>query len=432
MKIGLWFRCKLLIKNLIKNKLTFVLTLMGVCLAEIILTSGYIIADSYYYSQFDRYRYFKENGIMDIKLNENSLKYKEDIKKVFKGECYISFRNYYNTSLAYPVTVNNINTNIVLNLYQTNQNFNGQIITSQEHVVMSELLSGRGITTDDIDRKSKVIIIDSVINKILFQEDGIGKNIRIPIYGSHTDENNNTEISVSRYEIFKVIGVYKNTQQDSINFNKQIKEGQTLYYNARCYIPESVDFLEDSKSEPEQMEYVYFGVPDTAEKHDEIKSICQSGAEFDCYTYETFHNQMIQELSGIKKTLNCITLLIMGIAVILIAQTMIFSIKENISDYGIKKAIGASSSKIGMELVSEMLLYALAAFIVSILLSIVAALITLKYISLQNPGIGYSLILKRQTILLSFVLAIETCLIASILPILYLDNKSVVDIMKFE
>ncbi len=180
------------------------------------------------------------------------------------------------------------------------------------------------------------------------------------------------------------------------------------------------------------MEYVYFGVPDTAEKHDEIKSICQSGAEFDCYTYETFHNQMIQELSGIKKTLNCITLLIMGIAVILIAQTMIFSIKENISDYGIKKAIGASSGKIGMELVSEMLLYALAAFIVSILLSIVAALITLKYISLQNPGIGYSLILKRQTILLSFVLAIETCLIASILPILYLDNKSVVDIMKFE
>lgn len=41
---------------------------------------------------------------------------------------------------------------------------------------------------------------------------------------------------------------------------------------------------------------------------------------------------MIQELSGIKKTLNYITLLIMEIAVILIAQTMIFSIKENISD----------------------------------------------------------------------------------------------------
>ena len=77
---------------------------------------------------------------------------------------------------------------------------------------------------------------------------------------------------------------------------------------------------------------------------------------------------MIQELSGIKKTLNYITLLIMGIAVILIAQTMIFSIKENISDYGIKKAIGASSGKISMELVSEMLLYALAAFIISIVL----------------------------------------------------------------
>lgn len=54
MKIGSWFRCKLLMKNLIKNKLTFFLTLMGVCLAEIILTSGYIIADSYYYSQFHR------------------------------------------------------------------------------------------------------------------------------------------------------------------------------------------------------------------------------------------------------------------------------------------------------------------------------------------------------------------------------------------
>ncbi|MCI8669311.1 MAG: ABC transporter permease [Lachnospiraceae bacterium] len=369
---------------------------------------------------------------MDIKLNENGLKYKEDIKTIFKGDGYISFRSYYNTTLAYPVTVKSINTNITLYLYQTNQNFNGQMITSQEHVIMSELLSGRGITADDIDYQNKVIIIDSILNKILFQENGIGKSIRIPIYGSQTNENNNTEISVSRYEIFKVIGIYKNTRQDYINFNRQIKEGQTLYYNARCYIPESVDFLGDSKTEQEQMEFVYLGVSDTVGKFDRIKSICPSGVEFDCYTYESFHNQMIQELSGIKKTLNYITLLIMGIAVILIAQTMIFSIKENISDYGIKKAIGASSCKISMELISEMLLYTLTAFIISIVLSLVAALIALKVISLQNPDIGYSLILKEQTVLLSFVLAIETCLIASIFPILYLDNRSVVDIIKFE
>lgn len=432
MKIGLWFKCKLLLKNMLKNKLTFILTLLGVCLAEIILISGYIIIDSYYYSQFDKYRYFKENGIMDIKLNENSLKYKDDIKKIFKGKGYILFRNYYNTSLAYPVIVNGVNTNFILNLYQTNQNFTGYMITSQENVVMSELLMGRSISSEDIDKKNKVIIIDSIMNNILFQGNGIGKNMRIPVYSSHTDENNNTEISISRYEIFKIIGVYKNTRQDYVNFNKQIKEGQNLYYTARCYIPESVTFLDDSKTEDEQIEYVYLDVINTVEKYDEIEAVCQTGMEFDCYTYESFYNQMVQELSGIKKTLNYITLLIMGIAIILIAQTMIFSIKENISDYGIKKAIGASSGKVSLELVLEMLLYALAAFLISIFLSLIIALIILKFISLQNPGISYSLILKQQTIFLSFVLAIETCLIASVVPIIYLNNKSVVDIIKFE
>ncbi len=432
MRISLWFKCKLLFKNMIKNKLTFVLTLVGICLAEIILTSGYIIIDSYYYSQFDKYKYFKENGIVDIKLNEKSMKYKEEIKGIFRNEGYIMFKNYYNTSLAYPVTIDGVNANFVLNLYQTNYNFTGQIVTSEEHVNVSELLLGRGITTDDIDNNKKVIVIDSIMNDILFQGDGIGRALRIPVYGSNVNQDNNTEISISRYEIFEVIGVYKNSNQEYYNFNKQLKESQNLYYNAHCYIPESVEFLEDSNAGNEQVEYVYFGVENTAEKYDEMDAICQSGMEFDCYTYELFYNQMVQELSGIKKTLNYITLLIMGITIILITQTMIFSIKDNISDYGIKKAIGASSGKISLELVLEMLFYALFAFIISVLFSHIIALIVLKGISMQSSDISYSLILKQRTLLLSFVLAIETCLIAAVVPVIYLNNKSVVDIIKFE
>ena len=83
---------------------------------------------------------------------------------------------------------------------------------------------------------------------------------------------------------------------------------------------------------------------------------------------------MQNEILYTKRLLNAVTILLLVITVLLVTQTMVFSIKENLSEYGIKKALGAGEERLAVDILLGTAGYALVAFatafVVAVLFSV--------------------------------------------------------------
>ena len=111
---------------------------------------------------------------------------------------------------------------------------------------------------------------------------------------------------------------------------------------------------------------------------------------------------------------------------------MIFSIKENLSEYGIKKALGAGEERLAVDILLETAGYALIAFAAAFLLAVLFTSISLNLLQNYVENLPYTLVIKSSSVMLSSLLSLLTICLADLLPILYMANKNIIEIIKFE
>lgn len=427
-------------RDAFKNKWRLFLSLSGISLALVILITSYILIDSYYNAQFNSIKHYKENNIVHYKINNysgESGKIDDYLSYIEKknGDNYLILKNSLTIGMREElITDDGFGLNIILNIYKTNQNFNGTIVSGNNNCNKVKLIDGRGFNQEDINEAKNVIIIDSITADILFDGDSIGKIIKIPLY-KIVNEEQYSHILVDGYTKYEVIGVYKKDISQYVEFNnmvKETKEDEYATYDAQCYIPMTCNIDE---SESDSVEIIYLnseGLIGEDVLIDNYSVAMSKELSYECKTYESLAKELSLELKSIKFIINIVTIVIIIISMIIINQTMIFSIKENLSEYGIKKALGASESKLATDIIIEMLIYGILAYLVALVFSIIISLICLNLIKEIYLCPISDLIVKNDTLILSFLIAITTSMMSSLTPIAYMSKKTIVDIIKFE
>lgn len=206
-----------------------------------------------------------------------------------------------------------------------------------EKVQEVKMLYGRMIRKDDLERKSKVIVIqDTAALKLFGNENAVGKTIRVKI-------NDNLEDLL-------IIGVYKVEVSPFVS----LMQGQSEYEEG--YVPYTTVF---SKEYPFYELEVFVGQDYSASSVGEevvsyvAKLKSREPENYQFYTAEEDQasiNSMLGGLTAAVAVIAAISLLVGGIGIM---NIMLVSVTERTREIGIKKALGARTKDVLFQFLIE-------------------------------------------------------------------------------
>lgn len=426
MKVGIWFRIKVTLGQMFHNRFRFFLTVCGLFLSLLLFLGSYLFMDSLYFSKFNRITFWKENDLafFDLTTTKASEADKQLMTELF-GNKFLDFRYETGVTLKYPVEYDGKQVMLHLPIFRVNSAFSGSLVMENGMPAPSRLIAGTGITQDNIKNRENVIVIGSTLAQLLFGEDAIGKTVRIPYQVFEPGAGGVVSVREEFREL-RVVGVYEDSYEKQNEFGESV--GDVRIFSTNAYIPYSV-LLTDVKAEG--TEYIlYTGKGQETAAIGEFKAKASSLAV--CHTYDSLYEQIKVEFSGVRKVMNLITILILILSAFMISQTMVFSVKERISEFGIKRALGASAEAIACDLILEAVLYSIIAFVAAFLCAIFGVLIALNVAKAMKLVSDVSFYVQPKSILIGGLLALFTCLMAVIVPLWYLTKRSIVDTIRFE
>ena len=434
---------KHVVKMTFSNIPRLLLSISGLFIGLFILTIGLMVMNSYYAENMYKAEMFADNSLV-IQLDGEEKNIDKFVSKFNGGELsqrYISeqqktvyIQKYTN---GYYVI---LNTKIVGTMDMGNSSVLGKYDDNTYIPYNAELVAGRFISASDVANENRVTVIDKFTADLIFgDENPIGKKITLGIsetgMASIAQDNKNNETEITEFEI---IGVYNSdviTLNNYLELNKFKKNGQkNLSLNTMVYIPETV-YLQMYELNNKCMivncknsnEY------DKVEKFlTDYKLVYSSDfTEFNIITKASIIELLRNELKPVKMFMWLILLLLLIISGINSMNTMFFSVKERISEIGIKKSLGAGKAEITIQFMLEGVLMAL----LSGILAVFGGVLVGKYIGLLIQNIMYinfPIVYSFESILLPLSIAIIYGIVFSFIPSYYGANIKVTDALRFE
>lgn len=432
MKFKLIHIFKNAISSLLDNKFRFLLTIFGIIISTIILSSGYFILDSYLNQSKNEYKIFNQNKIILINGNLNNIIYNDlgnrisDHPTTFVHKSKLLIKQGYNKDKT---------ASIYANIYGTDSSVTNNIVPIFENnkLYKTKLLKGRGITQEDISNKNKVVIIDNILEKQLFKdEDSIQKQIHFPLYENELNSDGTISRNIKSYDAFTVIGVINSNEYNYNNLNDILKSNVNIEYSSNIFIPLSID-LDDEEKDILNISLIFSNVSNIDEKTNTLlaTSITDERVSFDAFTYNSILNDIHETTKETYKFLDVVSIVLLIISSISIFNILLLSIKDKISEIGIKKTIGAKKEDILLEVFIEGLILGLIGTIIGIYISIIL-------INIFIPIINYYLktnlevLIRYQTITFLFILPICFTTIATLPTAFYASSIKIVDSLRFD
>ncbi len=206
-----------------------------------------------------------------------------------------------------------------------------------DNVQHIKMLYGRMINKSDVDRKSRVIVLEqNAALKMFNKENAIGETIRVKI------ENN--------LEDLLVIGVYKNEESPVLS----LLQGQKIYEDS--YVPYTMAFpsnygfysLDVFVSEKKSVSEVGNDLVSYIAK---IKNRTNDNYIF--YTVEEDQETINGIVGGMSVAVACIAAISLLVGGIGIMNIMLVSVTERTREIGIKKALGARTNDVLFQFLIE-------------------------------------------------------------------------------
>lgn len=401
-----------------------VLTVGGVFLAALLFLIASVFVHSYTESLYTEAEMFPENSIMitgnlsediytDVQLNYGSVNYNIYYSPITtNGETY----NWNNKKFSLIPTV-----------IGTGSGFTGTAVPTlmvENNAYETKIVAGRAISAEDIANKQKVVVISQLAADILFGGDGaVGKMIEIPFGEEYMAK-----------EQFLVIGIYQNSIDEETvykNIDATLKK-DIVDFNVivNYYIPYTV--LEDYKQ--------YFSAPlqtimIDVDGNNHLKSAIENRYK-DVENLEVYYREKkIKDIDEINEDLlmaaHLVMIVMMLIAGLNLFNSMMFSIRERISEIGIRKAIGADDRDIWNQFVFE-------GIIVSIIGVILAIIITVIGVVIIQIALDYFTVLDINIVLNVGMLAEAFCFcillgaVSSIIPAFIASKTNIIDAIRFD
>lgn len=388
---------------------------LGIFISVFLFSSGNIIANSYYNGKLKEIDEMSDNVVILSSYEEPSV-VKESMSKLTHGHPI----NLSTMIERKAILSTKVDTNKYVSFFAyihgiSNMNSMMPIITTENLMlpVETQLIKGRTIQQADITNEEFVVVIDEFTEKALFSGDGgLGKYIDLNIAINDATFACEDENDDERDLKFKVIGVVKNSYNAELSQNYLRRALRTskenIYIDVSIYVPISIIDKIGKSSEVERRYLYNF---DDKGKYDGFVEKLDTFADVNSrlgkiYSFsikEEFLEDLHSELSLTKKLINVISLILCLISGISIMSIIFFSIKERISEIGIRKAFGASKLDIVFQFMFEMILIAFLASIIAILASYFFCQLIQYYLSKRlfidfNPSISLNLILSHYSL----------------------------------
>ena len=425
MRTGTFYSLKRLLRYLLSNRLRFVLTELGLVLSVVLFLTAYCILDSVYLSKFDGIAFWKTYGITDITYTPEKSATDMKLQEEYFGSEYLLFRYSGAEMLSYPVVVNGEEMVFALSVYETNNNFTGNLILDVlGNIHASEMLSGSGITREQVANGEDVVVIGRTLADLLYPDGAVGRDLKIP-YEKLIDLGNGTVYDVSFDRPYRIIGVYDDSEIMDY-------ESASLYgtLNFTIYIPYGNNSTEESSERLSGYRYIF---TDSSLSEEETNHFIEGAYHLSEYTdYGTQYRTIEAEYSDFKRIINIITVCIILMSVLMISETMIFSVKERLPEFGIKRALGATMERIWLELVVEMLVLAVIGFVTALILSLLISNVFFYLNHFMEWFENITFHLAGKNLLVSFLLTLVTAFNSLLIPMVYIDRSSIVETIRFE
>ncbi len=241
----------------------------------------------------------------------------------------------------------------------------------------TDLLYGRNFTEEEIQKSSKVILIDDVYAMRRFERiDVAGETITIE---SRKGEKNE----------FMVIGVYENPMKALMgSFGNEMYLPYIPYTAFQKYYEDSevISAIKISFENINSKEDVSEEVIKYLEGSHNHSGIYEVGVDF---SPASSFNEILKTLSLLLTSVGAISLLVGGIGVM---NIMLVSVTERIREIGIRKALGAQKNDIMFQFIVEAVSLTLLGGIIGLLLGIVISEIIGMVIGIE-PILDYNMII---------------------------------------
>lgn len=426
-KLFIFIKCALICG--VKNKTRFLLTILGLTISAVFLSYGIWLIDSYYNGQMQKLENIPQNAVMVVSYNSGIFDILYDVLKNKIPEVL----SYQEEAETFKVSSYGDNTFIISTyIVGVGKSSDVSIVFGEDgtHLNKVNLLEGRLIDSDDVAKNNRVIVIDDVLQRMLFgEESALGKKI------SYTGLSNTYEI----------VGVVESDFYSKNNL-RQLKNGTgvedgIMNYKTMAYVPETVcatDFFngyeDDEGTYGDGVALIWKELD--KDEYDLVKQNITRiknaySLDFEIIDYDTEKETVINNIFNYRKIFVIIFIVLFIFSGMNCFNITLFSIKERIREIGIRKAYGANAADITLQFVSESVLISVIASLLGVLISFFLITNTVDIAS-DVFNVLLSVKIKKEVIVLPILLVILQTFIFSIIPSIYAAKIKVVDALHFE
>ena len=395
---------KIAFQSILSNKMRSLLTMLGIIIGISSVISIVSIGDSMKGVMDDLYKDFGENRANLYLGNIENYRstdffYNDDLKLL---------KERFNDKLLYISPTESIRSDVTekRNTIKLGMEF---IDAGYENVQQVKMLYGRMINDNDIDRKSKVIVLEqNAALKLFGKDNAVGETIKVKI------DNNMEELLI--------VGIYKNEQSPFLT----LMQGQSAYESS--YVPYTMPYSNN---------YGYYGLDIFVNSKysisftgDEIinyiaKLKNRSPENYIYYTVEeeqTQVNSVVTGLSVAVAAIAAISLLVGGIGIM---NIMLVSVTERTREIGIKKALGARTKDVLFQFLIE-------SATLSAIGGIVGTMTGIGLVMIGGSFISIPIVVNPASIILAVAFAMIIGIFFGYYPAKKAANSDPIDALRYE
>lgn len=386
-------------RNIIRKKLRFSLTIMGIAIGVMSVVIISTIGDVGKFAINSELDSLGIDGLavsIDQKFDNLSLE-KQDIQTMKNSELVVD---------AMPLMMHYTSSMV---LGKENSTLAWGIDDSAKNIVALNVLHGRLINKFDVENKSNVCVVDEVFAKNVYKRSNIvGKKINLKFKTGYREMEVIGVVESGGAMLQNLMGDYIPSFMYIPYTTLEKYQGETNFSQVAVKLKNGVNSQVATKQLKSEIE--------------NIKGVSNS------IVIENLNTQK-DKLNGVLNIITLVLSVIAGISLIVaglsIMTVMLVSVHERTREIGIKKAIGASKGLILFEFIVE-------CFLISIIGSFIGVIIGILISFLGCQIVGVKFILNVNMIIFCVCFAIIVSILFGVYPALKASNLKPVDALRTE